>query len=148
MRNTNSTWIMRQELGDTSRRRRWLSLGSALDSVQRRCSLESARRHMRTHFGRMSSTVPMQELDLLQKRCGYNYGATSIASISRANAPQPMAPAEKPRKFAGIDFKRWQQKMFFYQQHYVFEGLIVNDAFQVAAIIEKLPPIWKDFKTT
>ena len=26
------------------------------------------------------------------------------------------------------------------------EGLIVNDAFQVAAIIEKLPPLWKDFK--
>ncbi|KAF3654112.1 putative glucan endo-1,3-beta-glucosidase A-like [Capsicum annuum] len=35
-------------------------------------------------------------------------GATSIASTSRANAPQPMAPAEKPEKFAGIDFKRWQ----------------------------------------
>ena len=28
------------------------------------------------------------------------------------------------------------------------EGLIVNDAFQVAAIIEKLPPLWKDFKKT
>ncbi|KAF3679213.1 putative phosphoserine aminotransferase, chloroplastic-like [Capsicum annuum] len=41
-------------------------------------------------------------------------GATSIALTSRANAPQPIAPAEKPRKFAGIDFKRWQQKMFFY----------------------------------
>ncbi|XP_069149176.1 uncharacterized protein [Solanum lycopersicum] len=26
------------------------------------------------------------------------------------------------------------------------EGLIVNDAFQVAAIIKKLPPLWKDFK--
>ncbi|XP_069150639.1 uncharacterized protein [Solanum lycopersicum] len=26
------------------------------------------------------------------------------------------------------------------------EGLIVNDAFQVTAIIEKLPPLWKDFK--
>ncbi|KAF3642982.1 putative DDB1- and CUL4-associated factor 8-like isoform X1 [Capsicum annuum] len=27
-----------------------------------------------------------------------------------------------------------------------FGGLIVNDAFQVAAIVEKLPPLWKDFK--
>ena len=27
-----------------------------------------------------------------------------------------------------------------------FVGLIVNDAFQVAAIIEKLPPMLKDFK--
>ncbi|TMX03339.1 hypothetical protein EJD97_016939 [Solanum chilense] len=26
------------------------------------------------------------------------------------------------------------------------EGLIVNDVFQVAAIIEKLPPLWKNFK--
>ncbi|MCQ7012895.1 retrotransposon gag domain-containing protein, partial [Clostridioides difficile] len=26
------------------------------------------------------------------------------------------------------------------------EGLIVNEAFQVAAIVEKLPPLWKDFK--
>ena len=23
-------------------------------------------------------------------------------------------PAEKPNKFSGVDFKRWQQKMFFY----------------------------------
>ena len=29
-----------------------------------------------------------------------------------------------------------------------FVGLIVNDAFQVAAIIEKLPPMWKTSKTT
>ncbi|PHU10351.1 Pathogenesis-related protein 1B [Capsicum chinense] len=26
------------------------------------------------------------------------------------------------------------------------EGLIVNDAFQVVVIVEKLPPLWKDFK--
>ncbi|PHT61769.1 hypothetical protein T459_34373 [Capsicum annuum] len=26
------------------------------------------------------------------------------------------------------------------------EGLIVNDSFQVAAIVEKLPPLWKEFK--
>ena len=25
-------------------------------------------------------------------------------------------------------------------------GMIVSEAFQVAAIIEKLPPVWKDFK--
>ncbi|KAF3633924.1 putative glucan endo-1,3-beta-glucosidase A-like [Capsicum annuum] len=28
----------------------------------------------------------------------------------------------------------------------LLHGLIVNDAFQVAAIVEKLPPLWKDFK--
>ncbi|PHT35058.1 hypothetical protein CQW23_26858 [Capsicum baccatum] len=117
-------------------------------------------------------------------------GATSIASKSIANSPQPMAPVEKPKKFTGIDFKRWQQKMFFYlttlclqrftsedapevpeetsdKEHFMIveawkhsdffelqviihyllaEGLIVNDVFQVAAIIEKLPLMWKDFK--
>ncbi|PHU06076.1 hypothetical protein BC332_26898 [Capsicum chinense] len=31
-------------------------------------------------------------------------------------------------------------------QDLLAEGLIVNDAFQVAAIVEKLPPLWKDFK--
>ncbi|PHT71185.1 hypothetical protein T459_26289 [Capsicum annuum] len=41
-------------------------------------------------------------------------GETNIAASSRANAPTTMAPTEKPEKFSGIDFKRWQQKMFFY----------------------------------
>ncbi|KAF3653067.1 hypothetical protein FXO38_15815 [Capsicum annuum] len=40
-------------------------------------------------------------------------GATNIATSSRTNAPPTMAP-EKSEKFSGIDFKRWQQKMFFY----------------------------------
>jgi len=26
------------------------------------------------------------------------------------------------------------------------EGLAINEAFRVAAMIEKLPPLWKDFK--
>ncbi|PHT78935.1 hypothetical protein T459_16987 [Capsicum annuum] len=51
--------------------------------------------------------------------------ATSIATTIRTNALQAMVPVEKPKKFA---------------------GLIVNEAFQVAAIIEKLPPMWKNFK--
>ncbi|PHT99360.1 hypothetical protein BC332_31703 [Capsicum chinense] len=162
---------------------------------------------------------------------------TNISTSSRKNALPTMAPAEKPRKFLGIDFKRWQQKMFFYlttlclqwftsedapenqdikgtmgtlERKYktedaginkflvaqflyfkmidsrsvisqvqelqviihdlleeaiplkntlaeqiknvlnnhinYFVSLIVNDAFQVEAIVEKLPPLWKDFK--
>ena len=36
---------------------------------------------------------------------------------------------------------------FFFNTHIIFNiGLIVNNAFQVTAIIEKLPPLWKDFK--
>ncbi|KAF3617463.1 hypothetical protein FXO38_33968 [Capsicum annuum] len=48
-------------------------------------------------------------------------GAISIASTSRANAPQPMAPAEKLEKFAGIDFKRWKQKSSFTSPLYAFK---------------------------
>ncbi|PHT62848.1 hypothetical protein T459_33313 [Capsicum annuum] len=182
-------------------------------------------------------------------------GATSIATSSRTNSPPAMATVEKPKKFAGIDFKIWQQKVFFYlitlclqrftfekamegpkgtseQEHFMIfeawkhsdflcgnyilsgiqddlynlysgtktskelwgaleqkykmedagtkkffvarfleyrmvgnksvvsqvqelqviihdilaEGLILNEAFQVAAMIKKLPPLWKDFK--
>ncbi|PHT54694.1 hypothetical protein CQW23_03180 [Capsicum baccatum] len=45
---------------------------------------------------------------------GTTMAATSIAMMSRTNAPQAMALAEKPKKFMGIEFKRWQQEMFFY----------------------------------
>ena len=45
-----------------------------------------------------------------------NAGTVNAATISvahnRSNAT--LAPAEKPAKFFGVDFKRWQQKMFFY----------------------------------
>ncbi len=49
--------------------------------------------------GKMTNKSQMQD-------AATTVGATSIASTSRANAPQPMAPAEKPKKFAVIDFKR------------------------------------------
>ncbi|PHT32386.1 Cystathionine gamma-synthase 1, chloroplastic [Capsicum baccatum] len=54
--------------------------------------------------------------------------ATSIAMTRRANAPQHMAPAEKPEKFAGIDFKRWQQKMFFYLTTLCLQKFTSEDA--------------------
>ncbi|KAH0636599.1 hypothetical protein KY290_037022 [Solanum tuberosum] len=38
--------------------------------------------------------------------------ATISVAHNRSNAA--LAPAEKPAKFSGVDFKRWQQKMFFY----------------------------------
>ena len=41
-------------------------------------------------------------------------GETNISISSRINAPPTMAPAEKPKKFLGIDFKQWQQKILFY----------------------------------
>ncbi|KAF3662047.1 putative hydrophobic protein LTI6A-like [Capsicum annuum] len=40
--------------------------------------------------------------------------ATNVSTMSHTSALQAMAPAEKPKKFTNVDFKRWQQKMFFY----------------------------------
>ncbi|XP_038701826.1 uncharacterized protein LOC119998549 [Tripterygium wilfordii] len=137
-------------------------------------------------------------------------------------AGRVMVPAEKPEKFTGKDFKRWQPKMRFYLttlnlvKNYILnglvddlynvysktssakelwdslekkyktedvgtkkfvvakffdfmmvdaksvvnqleefqlilheihaEGLVINESFQVAAVIKKLPPSWTDFK--
>jgi len=30
--------------------------------------------------------------------------------------------------------------------NFLSEGLVINESFQVVAVIKKLPPLWKDFK--
>ncbi|PHT75669.1 hypothetical protein T459_19191 [Capsicum annuum] len=55
-------------------------------------------------------------------------GDTSIATSSRTNALPTMALAEKPRKFMGIDFTRWQQKMFFYLTTLCLQRFTVEEA--------------------
>ncbi|XP_070028293.1 uncharacterized protein [Nicotiana sylvestris] len=53
-----------------------------------------------------------------------------------------------------LDYKMVDSKSFITQvqelqviiHDLLTEGLVINEAFQVAAIIEKLPPLWKDFK--
>ncbi|PHT39112.1 hypothetical protein CQW23_22685 [Capsicum baccatum] len=42
-----------------------------------------------------------------------------------------MAPMEKPEKFAGTDFKRWQQKMFFYLTTLYLQRFTSEDAPEV-----------------
>ncbi|KAF3645445.1 hypothetical protein FXO37_20981 [Capsicum annuum] len=42
-----------------------------------------------------------------------------------------MAPAENPEKFAGIDFKRWKQKMFFYLTTLCLQRFTSDDAPEV-----------------
>ncbi|PHT48473.1 hypothetical protein CQW23_12681 [Capsicum baccatum] len=74
-------------------------------------------------------------------------GATSIATTSLTNSPPAMAPAEKPEKFAGIDFKRWQQKMFFYlttlclQRNYILSGL-QDDLYNVYSRTKTSKELW------
>ncbi|PHU26485.1 hypothetical protein BC332_04817 [Capsicum chinense] len=55
-------------------------------------------------------------------------GANNIVISSRTNAPLTMAPAEKPEKFSGIDFKRWQQKIFFYLTTLCLQRFTSEDA--------------------
>ncbi|PHT72391.1 hypothetical protein T459_23176 [Capsicum annuum] len=58
-------------------------------------------------------------------------GATNIVISSRTNALPTMAPAEKPKKFVGIDFKRWQQKIFFYLTALCLQRFTSEDAPEV-----------------
>ncbi|KAF3632995.1 hypothetical protein T459_30656 [Capsicum annuum] len=55
-------------------------------------------------------------------------GATNIAISSLTNASPTMAPAEKSKKFSGIDFKRWQQKIFFYLTTLCLQRFTSEDA--------------------
>ncbi|KAF3615187.1 putative transcription factor MYB21-like [Capsicum annuum] len=119
--------------------------------------------------GKMTNESQMMDVTM-------SVGETNIDTSSCTNAPPTMAPAEKPEKFSGIDFKRWNyilsglqddlynvysgtktskelkfvvsqvQELQVIIHDLLAEGLIVNDAFQVAAIVEKLPPLWKGFK--
>ncbi|PHT30711.1 hypothetical protein CQW23_29699 [Capsicum baccatum] len=45
-----------------------------------------------------------------------------------------MAPAEKSGKFMGIDFKRWQQKMFFYLTTLCLQRFTSEDAPEVPEV--------------
>uniref|UniRef100_A0A1S4CMI8 Retrovirus-related Pol polyprotein from transposon TNT 1-94 n=1 Tax=Nicotiana tabacum TaxID=4097 RepID=A0A1S4CMI8_TOBAC len=53
---------------------------------------------------------------------------TSVAaSSSRYTPAHAMAPTEKPGKFSGIDFKRWQMKMLFYLTTLSLQRFIKED---------------------
>ncbi|XP_070044974.1 uncharacterized protein [Nicotiana tomentosiformis] len=62
--------------------------------------------------------------------------AMATASSSCTTHAPAMAPVEKLGKFSGVDFKRWQQKMFFYPttlslQHFISEETPENERFVV-----------------
>ncbi|PHU09201.1 hypothetical protein BC332_21061 [Capsicum chinense] len=59
-------------------------------------------------------------------------GANNIASSSRTNAPPTMAPAEKPKKFSGIDFKWW---------NYILSGL-QDDLYNVYSGTKTSKELW------
>ncbi|PHT36590.1 hypothetical protein CQW23_24290 [Capsicum baccatum] len=84
-----------------------LTKGLSRERVERTSKGMSLMPRISQYVGKMTNESQMQDT-------ATTVGATSITSTSQANAPRPMAPAEKSKKFAGIDFKRWQQKMFFY----------------------------------
>ena len=47
-----------------------------------------------------------------QTNAGTVCAATTTVAHNRSNAA--LAPAVNPAMFSGVDFNRWQQKMFFY----------------------------------
>ncbi|GKA38761.1 hypothetical protein Tco_0731312 [Tanacetum coccineum] len=79
--------------------------------------------------------------------------ATTVVIPTGAPATNTVANhAERPEKFNGQNFKRWQQKMFFYLTTLNLVRFLKETAPQVeppkevAAIIERLPPSWVEFK--
>lgn len=60
---------------------------------------------------------------------------TNVATTSRTNALPAMALAEKPKIFFGVDFKRWQQKMFFYLTTLCLQRFISEDTPEVPGAI-------------
>ncbi|PHT52623.1 hypothetical protein CQW23_07085 [Capsicum baccatum] len=78
---------------------------------------------------------------------GMTMAATSIATMIRTNSPQAMAPAEKSGKFTGMDFKRCQQKMFFYlttlclQRNYILSCL-QDDLYNTYSKTKTVKKLW------
>ncbi|KAF3683682.1 hypothetical protein FXO37_01708 [Capsicum annuum] len=70
--------------------------------------------------------------------------ANNIATSSHANAPPTMAPAKKTRKFSGIDFKRWQQKMFFYLTTLCLQRFTRKDSPEMQPFSKRHTDSWKD----
>ncbi|XP_010544457.1 PREDICTED: uncharacterized protein LOC104817078 [Tarenaya hassleriana] len=64
-----------------------------------------------------------------------NAAATPVA-VPTVTPPAP-APAEKPAKFFGVDFKRWQAKMFFYLTKLSLQRYIKEDAPKPAESVSK-----------
>ncbi|PKI46841.1 hypothetical protein CRG98_032779 [Punica granatum] len=98
-----------------------------------------------------------------------NDGDTTNGSQTTGSGPAPILPnhlvsqnvttpsmvpvnhVEKPEKFNGLNFKRWtvmsQVQEFQVLLHETqAEGMALSESFQVAVVIEKLPPGWKDVK--
>ncbi|PHT50518.1 Auxin-induced protein [Capsicum baccatum] len=97
-------------------------------------------RHKLTAKGKMTTESQMHDMATPVR-------ANNIASSSRTNAPPTMAPVEKPEKFSGIDFKRWQQKMIFYlttlclQWNYILSGL-QDDLYNVYSGTKTSKELW------
>ncbi|KAL2504527.1 Retrovirus-related Pol polyprotein from transposon TNT 1-94 [Abeliophyllum distichum] len=71
-----------------------------------------------------------------------NVAPTVATTVAGPFASTHIPYGEKSKKFNGVDFKRWQQKILFY----LTTLNLASESFQVAAVIEKLPPSWRDFK--
>ncbi|RXI09640.1 hypothetical protein DVH24_021319 [Malus domestica] len=56
------------------------------------------------------------------------FDSTSIASVVPKVIPTSTNHGEKPEKFNGIDFKRWQQKMLFYLTNMNLAKFLTEDA--------------------
>ncbi|PHT66680.1 hypothetical protein T459_31105 [Capsicum annuum] len=101
-----------------------LTKGLSREGVERTSKGMGLRPRTSQHGGKMTSDSQIQDAATF-------VGATNITTSSRTNAPPTMALAEKPEKFVGIDFKLWQQKIFFYLTTLCLQRFTSEDASEV-----------------
>ena len=68
-------------------------------------------------------------------------GNTSVASVVLVLIPSSTNHGEKPEKFNGTDFNRWQQKMLFYLTTLNLAKFLTEDAPVSGTIIEEMAAV-------
>ncbi|KAF3629156.1 hypothetical protein FXO38_27846 [Capsicum annuum] len=118
----NSIEIIDEDFGDFERKSNAKTL---FISLKTRCD------HWLLSEFEESSNLRKITTDSRVHDAGTTMETASISTMSRTNAPQAMTPAEKAKKFAGINFKRWQQKMFFYLTTLCLQSFTFDEALEV-----------------
>ncbi|GJW41333.1 pol polyprotein, partial [Tanacetum coccineum] len=87
-----------------------LSISSSLHNLNRRRI-----RELRNELKYVQNGININEISCLKVRMTNETNVTSPVNVTGAPVTNTVANhAEKPEKFNGHNFKRWQQKMFFY----------------------------------
>ncbi|XP_049414609.1 uncharacterized protein LOC125877321 [Solanum stenotomum] len=71
---------------------------------------------------------------------------TTLGLQKFTNVVTPVPAAQMPDREKFMIIEAWKQELQLIFHDLIAEDMVVNEVFQVAAMIEKLPPPWNDFK--